>query len=97
MKTITRSLSVFAMLLALAAGMAFAVDKTTMHTSGMFAGAKANTGTVSHAYENGKSVLRVSQDFKVPDTPAPTWRLSTRDTAGRSILAWRSRAPRSKR
>ena len=75
MKTITRTLSVFAMLLALAAGMAFAVDKNTVHTSGMFAGAKANTGTVSHTDENGKSILRVSQDFKVPDTPAPTWRI----------------------
>ncbi len=28
-----------------------------------------------HAWENGKSILRVSQDFKVPDTPAPTWRV----------------------
>ena len=25
--------------------------------------------------ENGKSILRVSADFKVPDTPAPTWRV----------------------
>jgi hypothetical protein len=45
------------------------------HTSGMFAGPKANTGTVSHVFENGKNVLRVSNDFKVPDTPAPTWRV----------------------
>jgi hypothetical protein len=75
MKTITRTLSVFAMLLALAGGMVFAADKNVMHTSGVFAGAKANTGTVSHTYENGKSILRVSQDFRVPDTPAPTWRV----------------------
>ena len=45
------------------------------HTSGQFQGPKANTGTVSHAVENGKSILRVSSDFKVPDTPAPTWRI----------------------
>ena len=75
MKTITRTLSVFAMLLTLVAGMAFVVDKSAFHTSGMFVGPKANTGTVSHTYENGKSILRVSQDFKVPDTPAPTWRV----------------------
>lgn len=25
--------------------------------------------------ESGKGVLRVSSDFKVPDTPAPTWRV----------------------
>lgn len=45
------------------------------HTSGQFQGPKANTGTVTHTVENGKSILRVSADFKVPDTPAPTWRV----------------------
>jgi hypothetical protein len=50
------------------------------HTSGMFAGPKANTGTVSHVFENNQSILRVSQNFKVPDTPAPTWRVV--DTQG---------------
>jgi hypothetical protein len=30
---------------------------------------------VTHTVENGKSILRVSADFKVPDTPAPTWRV----------------------
>lgn len=45
------------------------------HTSSQFQGAKANTGTVTHTVENGKSILRVSADFKVPDTPAPTWRI----------------------
>ena len=45
------------------------------HTSSQFQGAKANTGTVTHTLENGKSILRVSADFNVPDTPAPTWRI----------------------
>lgn len=45
------------------------------HTSSQFQGPKANTGTVSHYVENGKSMLKVSGDFKVPDTPAPTWRV----------------------
>jgi hypothetical protein len=45
------------------------------HTSARFTGAKANTGTAIHTIENGKSILRVSSDFKVPDTPAPTWRV----------------------
>jgi hypothetical protein len=44
------------------------------HKPSMFAGPKANTGTVSHLRENGKSILRISADFKVPDTSAPTWR-----------------------
>ena len=28
-----------------------------------------------HTSENGRSILRVTPDFKVPDTPAPTWRI----------------------
>lgn len=53
----------------------FAAGKEEVHTSAKFQGDKANTGMVSHLYENGKSILRVSSDFKVPDTPAPTWRI----------------------
>ena len=49
--------------------------KMDVHTSSKFEGPKANTGTVSHYVENGKSMLKVSDDFKVPDTPAPTWRV----------------------
>lgn len=45
------------------------------HNSNQFQGPKANTGTVTHSTESGKSILRVSGDFKVPDTPAPTWRV----------------------
>src|SRR5215831_8709693 len=44
-------------------------------TSTKFEGPKANTGTVTFSTENGKNILRVSADFKVPDTPAPTWRV----------------------
>ena len=74
MKRITRSLSFCALILTLAATIVFARDNGP-HTSGQFAGAKANTGTVGHSIENGKSILRVSEDFRVPDTPAPTWRV----------------------
>jgi hypothetical protein len=49
--------------------------KAEPHTSSPFQGPKANTGTVTHSLENGKSILRMSADFKVPDTPAPTWRV----------------------
>src|SRR5215475_11700239 len=44
-------------------------------TTSKFEGPKANTGTVTFTTENGKGTLRVSADFKVPDTPAPTWRV----------------------
>jgi len=74
MKTINRIMPVFAVLAMLGTVNSFAA-KMEMHTSSQFQGAKANTGTVSHFVENGKSMLKVSDDFKVPDTPAPTWRV----------------------
>ena len=74
MKQVTRMLSIFA-LLAMVSVAGFAFNKHDSHTTSMFKGPKANTGTATHLYENGKSVVRVSSDFKVPDTPAPTWRL----------------------
>ena len=74
MKQLNRVLSVFAVLALLVTVNSFAA-KMDMHTSSQFQGPKANTGTVTHYVENGKSMLKVSDDFKVPDTPAPTWRV----------------------
>ena len=74
MKQVNRVLSVFAVAALLVTANSFAA-KMDVHTSSKFEGPKANTGTVTHSIENGKSVLRVSADFKVPDTPAPTWRV----------------------
>ena len=74
MKSINRVLSVFAVLALLVTVNSFAA-KMEPHSSAQFQGAKANTGTVTHYIENGKSMLKVSDDFKVPDTPAPTWRV----------------------
>jgi hypothetical protein len=54
------------------------------HVSTKFAGPKANTGTVTHAIKDGKSVLTLSDDFVTPDTPAPHWRLV--DSDGRTYL-----------
>lgn len=50
------------------------------HTTSAFQGPKANTGTAVFMRVNGKGMMKVSPDFKVPDTPAPTWRLV--DTKG---------------
>jgi hypothetical protein len=75
MKPLNRLLSVFALTALFAASAALADHMAGHHTSSMFQGPKANTGTVSHSTESGKSILRVSSDFKVPDTPAPTWRV----------------------
>jgi hypothetical protein len=73
-KQLTRTLSVFAVLALLVTVNSFAATMD-MHNSSQFQGPKANTGTVTHHVENGKSMLKVSDDFKVPDTPAPTWRV----------------------
>src|SRR5438445_6571606 len=75
MTAFTRIVSACAMFTVFTAGLVIARENNAVHTSSGFQGPKANTGTVSHTYENGKSILRVSQDFKVPDTPAPTWRV----------------------
>jgi hypothetical protein len=74
MKSITRFVSMFALMAVVSLSLSLAADFGP-HTSSLFQGPKANTGTVQHTTENGKSILRVSQDFKVPDTPAPTWRI----------------------
>ena len=71
---LNRVFTLFAVIAMLVTVNSFAA-KMDMHTSSMFQGAKANTGTVTHYVENGKSMLKVSDDFKVPDTPAPTWRV----------------------
>ena len=51
---------------------AFAAD---MHTFGPWNGPEANKGTVTHSNKDGKSVLTLSDDFVVPDTPDPHWQV----------------------
>jgi hypothetical protein len=66
---------------------ASALAADVSHTSSMFKGAKANTGTVSHSKMGGKQVLTLSNDFKVPDTPAPHWQVI--DSKGNTYLLQR--------
>jgi hypothetical protein len=54
-------------------GVAFA-EHGGSHTTSQFQGPKANTGTATFVRLGNQSMLKVSDDFKVPDTPAPTWR-----------------------
>jgi len=71
---LNRMLSIFALVAALVtASVSFAGNAPQM--TSRFEGPKANTGTAMFSVENGKRILRVSADFKVPDTPAPTWRV----------------------
>ncbi len=63
--------------LGLSASGAFAQGGT--HTSSQFQGPKANKGTVAHSTKDGKSVLTLSDDFVVPDTPDPHWQVVDSD------------------
>lgn len=53
--------------------------QTGTHTSSQFQGPKANKGTVTHSTKDGKSVLTLSDDFVVPDTPDPHWQVVDSD------------------
>ena len=63
--------------LGLSASAAFA--QSGSHTSSQFQGPKANKGTVTHSIKDGKSVLTLSDDFVVPDTPDPHWQVVDSD------------------
>ena len=54
------------------------------HKTGKFEGAKANAGMAIHMTDNGKSVLKVTDDFVIPDTPAPSWQVV--DSKGHTYL-----------
>jgi hypothetical protein len=48
---------------------------TVEHTSSMFMGVKANTGSVTHTHSGKQCTLTLSDDFKAPDAPAPCWQV----------------------
>lgn len=60
---------------ALGFGVSGAAAQSGSHTSSQFQGPKANKGTVTHSIKDGKSVLTLSDDFVVPDTPDPHWQV----------------------
>lgn len=49
-----------------------------------FAGRAVNGGTVTHEHRDGKHVLTVSSDFKVPGSPDPHWQVI--DSKGNTYL-----------
>jgi hypothetical protein len=57
------------------------------HTTSKFMGAKVNAGTVMAAKQGNAEVLTLSDDFKVPDTPAPHWQVV--DSMGNTYLLQR--------
>lgn len=58
---------------------AIAAYAQDMHTTGQFQGPKVNKGHVTHSTRDGKSVLTLSDDFVVPDTPDPHWQVVDSD------------------
>ena len=71
--------TVFCFLIAVAMLSAVSALAADMHTSSQFQGPKANKGTVTHSVRGGKSILTLSDDFVVPDTPDPHWQLVDSD------------------
>src|ERR1043165_9157016 len=69
----------------------FAADA---HTTTTFTGVKVNGGTVTHSKQDGKNVLTLSDDFKVPDTPDPHWQVV--DSKGQVYLLGRLQAKNGK-
>lgn len=65
-------------------GVTLAADS---HTTTVFKGVKVNGGTVTHTHDGGRSTLTLSDDFKVPDTPAPHWQVV--DSKGNTYLLQR--------
>jgi hypothetical protein len=70
-----RRLSILVLAAVAAAGTVFAAKGGNPNETATFQGPKANTGSAIFYKVDGKSMLKVSDDFKVPDTPAPTWRV----------------------
>ncbi|HEY6262688.1 MAG TPA: hypothetical protein VIW47_13900 [Nitrospiraceae bacterium] len=63
------------------ASIGFAADA---HTTSKFEGVKANSGTAIHARSGNNDTLTWSDDFKIPETPAPHWQVV--DTKGNVYL-----------
>jgi hypothetical protein len=64
-----------------------AAPQQQSHVTGVFKGAKVNGGYVTHSTNGTKSLLTLSSDFKVPDTPAPHWQVV--DSRGNTYLLQR--------
>jgi hypothetical protein len=70
LRSLTISLLAALFAVALAGSPALAADVTTP-----FAGKAVNGGTVTHEHRDGRHMLRLSGDFKVPGSPDPHWQV----------------------
>jgi hypothetical protein len=74
MRTLLRRAGI-AVSAALLVALSSQVSAQQIATSKRFSGAKVNDGTVTMTKQNGQAVLKLSPDFKVPDTPDPHWQI----------------------
>ncbi len=83
MKAVKRVATLFSLvgMMLFAASVSFAGDA---HTTAKFEGVKANSGTATHGRSGSNDTLTWSEDFKIPDTPAPHWQVV--DTKGNVYL-----------
>lgn len=65
-------LSMIAVLGMFVASKGFAADS---HTTAKFEGVKANSGFAVHGRSGNSDTLTWSDDFKIPDAPAPHWQV----------------------
>ncbi len=75
MRSRTIQMAMLSMLMAVglvSAAPSFAMDA---HTTTKFEGVKANSGTATHARQGNQDQLTWSNEFKIPDTPAPHWQV----------------------
>lgn len=79
-----RTLAALALLVTVVGMTTAATYAPKSYTSKPFMGVKANTGTVSATVDNGSITLKVSDDFVIPDTPAPSWQIV--DSKGNTYL-----------
>jgi hypothetical protein len=77
-------LSVIAAVGLFTAANGFAADA---HTTTKFEGVKANSGTATHGRQGNNDTLTWSEEFKIPDTPAPHWQVV--DSKGNVFLLQR--------
>ena len=57
------------------------------HSTAKFEGVKANSGTATHSRSGNNDTLTWSDDFKIPEAPAPHWQVV--DTKGNVFLLQR--------
>jgi hypothetical protein len=60
---------------ALAVGLVSTSPSAAAEITMPFAGKAVNGGTVTHEVKDGKHILTVSGDFKVPNSPDPHWQV----------------------